>query len=84
MQPIKTPMGGLRLFNLITVAHERYRSAFYHYLRDTLVADNMNQATKVAYGAKRFRVVTLSGELIETSGTMSGGGRSKMTGKMGQ
>ena len=41
MQPIKTPMGGLRLFNLITVAHERYRSAFYHYLRDTLVADNM-------------------------------------------
>jgi len=84
MQPIETPMGVPRLFDLITVAHERYRSAFYHYLRDTLVADNMNQATKVAYGAKRFRVVTLSGELIETSGTMSGGGRSKMTGKMGQ
>ena len=84
MQPINTPMGVPRLFDLISVADERYSSAFYHYLRDTLVANDMDQATKVAYGAKRYRVVTLNGELIETSGTMSGGGRSKMTGKMGQ
>eukprot|EP00092_Neocalanus_flemingeri_P022265 GFUD01024145.1.p1 GENE.GFUD01024145.1~~GFUD01024145.1.p1 ORF type:complete len:1283 (-),score=468.97 GFUD01024145.1:142-3990(-) len=84
MQHIDTPMGVPRLFDLITVADERYRSAFYHYLRDTLVADDVDQATKVAYGNKKYRVVTLTGELIETSGTMSGGGRSKMTGKMGQ
>eukprot|EP00090_Calanus_glacialis_P026751 TRINITY_DN42055_c0_g1_i1.p1 TRINITY_DN42055_c0_g1~~TRINITY_DN42055_c0_g1_i1.p1 ORF type:complete len:1294 (+),score=513.23 TRINITY_DN42055_c0_g1_i1:38-3919(+) len=84
MQPMDTPMGVPRLFDLITVADERYRSAFYHYIRDTLVATDMDQATKVAYGARRFRVVTLGGELIETSGTMSGGGRNKMTGKMGQ
>jgi len=84
MQHMDTPMGVPRLFDLITVADERYRSAFYHYLRDTLVANDMDQATKVAYGARRYRVVTLGGELIETSGTMSGGGRDKMTGKMGQ
>ena len=84
MAPIQTPLNVPRVFDLISVAEERYKPAFYHYLRDTLVAENMDQATKVAYGAKRFRVVTLGGELIETSGTMTGGGRSKITGKMGQ
>ena len=43
----------------------------------------MQQAKRIAFGAKRFRVVTLSGDLIETSGAMSGGGREKMSGKMG-
>lgn len=84
MAPIQTPLNVPRVFDLISVAEERYKPAFYHYLRDTLVAENMDQATKVAYGAKRFRVVTLGGELIETSGTMTGGGRAKITGKMGQ
>ena len=83
MQKISTPMNVPRLFDLIMVSEERLRPAFYRYLQDTLVADNMEVARKAAYGAKRFRVVTLEGEVIETSGTMSGGGR-KMTGKMGQ
>ena len=48
------------------------------------MATNTQQATEVAYGRQRFRVVTLSGELIETTGTMTGGGRSKISGKMGQ
>ena len=43
----------------------------------------MQQAKRIAFGAKRFRVVTLGGDLIETSGAMSGGGREKMSGKMG-
>ena len=59
------------------------RPAFYQYLRDTLVAEDMNQARRIAFGARRYRVVTLSGELIETSGAMSGGGREKLSGKMG-
>jgi len=46
-------------------------------LGDTLVAPDMEQAPKVAYGAVRYRVVTLNGELIEKVGTMSGGGRNK-------
>ena len=41
------------------------------------------QATRIAYGARRYRVVTLNGDLIETSGAMAGGGREKMHGKMG-
>ena len=83
MQPLATPQNVPRLFDLITVAEERYRPGFYRYLQDTLVADNIDIARKAAYGAKRFRVVTLAGEVIETSGTLSGGGR-KVTGKMGQ
>jgi chromosome segregation ATPase len=41
------------------------------------------QANRIAYGAKRYRVVTLDGDLIEVSGAMSGGGKVKMSGKMG-
>ena len=37
----------------------------------------------IAYGKRSFRVVTLDGELIETSGAMSGGGKEKQRGKMG-
>lgn len=63
---------------------ERIRPAFYFSLFDTLVANDLTQATRISYGAKRFRVVTLKGELIETSGTMSGGGRTQIRGKMGE
>lgn len=73
-----------RLFDLIKVEDDRVRPAFYYALRDTLVANEIDQATRIAYGAKRFRVVTLKGDLIETSGTMSGGGRSVLKGRMGQ
>ena len=83
-EKIQTPMNAPRLFDLITVQDGNIKTAFYHYLRDTLVADDMEQATKIAYGARRYRTVTLGGELIETSGTMSGGGRNKISGKMGQ
>ena len=84
MEPQETPQNVPRLFDLIRVSEERFRPAFYHYLRDTLVARDMDQANQVAFGARRYRTVTLGGELIETSGTMTGGGRSKFSGKMGQ
>lgn len=48
-----------------------------------MVANDLEQGTRIAYGAKRFRVVTLNGDVIETSGTMSGGGRTQIRGKMG-
>lgn len=48
-----------------------------------MVANDLEQGTRIAYGAKRYRVVTLKGDLIETSGTMSGGGRTQIRGKMG-
>ena len=51
--------------------------------RDTLVANDLDQANRVAFGKQRYRVVSLNGDLIETSGAMSGGGSQKMQGKMG-
>lgn len=73
-----------RLFDLIRVEDERVKPAFYFGLRDTLVAKDLAQARRVAYGATRYRVVTLNGEIIEIAGTMSGGGRDKRTGRMGR
>ncbi|RZC39072.1 structural maintenance of chromosomes protein 4, partial [Asbolus verrucosus] len=81
---IKTPENVHRLFDLIQVQDEIVKTAFYFGLRDTLVANDLDQATRIAYGARRYRVVTLKGDLIETSGTMSGGGKTVSRGRMGQ
>jgi len=74
-----------RLVDLIKLPeeNEKFRLAFYHYFRDTLVGNDLEQANRIAYGATRYRVVTLSGEVIDTSGAMSGGGNQKLQGKMG-
>ncbi|KPI97761.1 Structural maintenance of chromosomes protein 4 [Papilio xuthus] len=76
------PENAPRLFDLIQVRDERVLPAFYFALRDTLVANNLEQATRIAYGQVRYRVVTLKGDVIEIAGTMSGGGRSAMRGRM--
>ncbi|XP_053663225.1 structural maintenance of chromosomes protein 4 [Anopheles marshallii] len=80
---IQTPEDVPRLFDLIHVEDQRVLPAFYFALRDTLVAENLDQGQRIAYGRQRFRVVTLGGDVIETSGTMSGGGRSQQRGRMG-
>ncbi|ENN71991.1 hypothetical protein YQE_11282, partial [Dendroctonus ponderosae] len=82
--PIQTPENVHRLYDLIKVPDERVKTAFYYALRDTLVAKDLEQASRIAYGARRYRVVTLNGDLIETSGTMSGGGTRVSRGRMGQ
>jgi structural maintenance of chromosome 4 len=72
-----------RLFDLVKPKDEAFLPAFYFALRDTLVADNLDQAMKHAYGgAQRARVVTLDGNVIDTSGTMSGGGNKVARGGM--
>ncbi|XP_054159323.1 structural maintenance of chromosomes protein 4-like [Oppia nitens] len=79
------PEGVSRLFDLIRVNDERVRVAFYFGLRDTLVAKDLEQAHRISApknSNKRYRVVTLKGELCETTGTMSGGGR-PFTGRIG-
>ncbi|CAK7269621.1 Structural maintenance of chromosomes protein 4 [Sporothrix epigloea] len=82
LAPIRTPEDAPRLFDLIRAKDERFRPAFYHALQDTLVAKDLAQANRIAYGAKRWRVVTLDGELIDKSGTMSGGGSTIVKGLM--
>jgi len=47
------------------------------------VSDNLEQATRIGMqGKTRWRVVTLQGQLVDTSGTMSGGGHHVAKGGM--
>ena len=67
------------------VNEPKFMTAFYYSLRDTLVATDIEQGSRIAFaknGGSRNRVVTLRGEIIETSGTMSGGGQPQR-GRMG-
>lgn len=76
-----------RLFDLVTPVpglEEKLRPALYMAMRDTLVASDLDTAVKTAYIGDRvqWRVVTLGGDLIDTSGTMSGGGKEVKSGGM--
>ncbi|KAM0265601.1 hypothetical protein ACHAQJ_000033 [Trichoderma viride] len=82
LSPIQTPENAPRLFDLVTAKADRFLPAFYHAMQDTLVANDLAQANRIAYGARRWRVVTLDGELIDKSGTMSGGGTTVKRGLM--
>jgi len=82
LSPIQTPENAPRLFDLVKPKDDKFRPAFYHALQDTLVAKDLAQANRIAYGARRWRVVTLAGELIDKSGTMSGGGSTVKKGLM--
>lgn len=80
---ISIPEGVPRLFDLITPKDPKFAPAFYKALGNTLVADDLEQANRIAFGgAKRWRVVTLAGQLIDASGTMSGGGTQVARGGM--
>jgi len=74
---VAPPQGSQRLIDLIKMKNpEEHKVAFYFAMRDTVVAQTLEQAQKIAYGQKqRWRVVTLQGQVIEMSGTMSGGGK---------
>ncbi|KAF1956843.1 RecF/RecN/SMC protein [Byssothecium circinans] len=74
LSEINTPEDVPRLFDLVKPKHDRFKPAFYSVLQNTLVANELQHANRIAYGAKRWRVVTLDGQLIDKSGTMSGGG----------
>lgn len=61
------------------------RVAFFAAVSNTLVADTLERATEVGLrGQRRYRVVTLRGEIVEPSGAMSGGGNKLIKGKIGQ
>ncbi|KAL1538699.1 Structural maintenance of chromosomes protein 4 [Salvia divinorum] len=84
-EKVVTPEGVPRLFDLIKVQDERMKLAFFAALGNTIVAKDIDQATRIAYGGKNgsWRVVTLDGALFEKSGTMTGGGNRPSGGKMG-
>ncbi|KAL9018568.1 MAG: hypothetical protein Q9185_004170 [Variospora sp. 1 TL-2023] len=74
LSAIETPENVPRLFDLVKSKNDIFRSAFFSVLQNTLVAKDLAQANRIAYGVRRWRVVTLDGQLIDVSGTMSGGG----------
>lgn len=84
MNPMQTPLP--RLFDLIKPKDPRFAAAFYKAIGNTLVASNLDEANRIAFGpqagGKRWRVVTLAGQLIDSSGTMSGGGGAPRRGGM--
>jgi len=60
MGKINTPEGVPRLFDLIKSKDDKYLTAFYFALRDTLVANDLEQAT-------RSVVFSVSSDCINTS-----------------
>ena len=61
-----TPAKTHRLFDLVQPQSADLKPAFYMALKDTLVADDLDGAVKIAYvGDKaRFRVVTKQGMML--------------------
>lgn len=82
LDKIATPENVPRLFDLIKPKDQRFAPAFFKAVGNTLVANDLDQANRIAYGQRRWRVVTLTGQLIDTSGTMSGGGNYVARGAM--
>jgi structural maintenance of chromosome 4 len=80
---LATPENVPRLFDLIIPKETRFAAAFYKGVGNTLVAKDLDQANRIAFGGqRRWRVVTLTGQLIDASGTMSGGGTKVLKGGM--
>ncbi|ODM94908.1 Structural maintenance of chromosomes protein 4 [Orchesella cincta] len=67
--PFRTPADSLRIFDLFKITHPELAPVFYRAYSDTLIAENIDIASKVAYGgSQRHRTVTCQGEIIETTG----------------
>lgn len=83
-EKVETPEGVPRLFDLVKCDDTNIRLAFYFALRDTLVAKDLEQASRIAYSGNRrwSRVVTVKGEMINENGTMSGGGAKPRGGRI--
>merc|ERR1719428_1784086 len=80
---MQTPDNTPRLIDMIKPSKPEYKVAFFFALQHTLVANDLDHASRVAYqGKKTWRVVTLQGQLIDASGTMSGGGQQVASGGM--
>eukprot|EP01028_Stygiella_incarcerata_P005101 TRINITY_DN2186_c0_g1_i1.p1 TRINITY_DN2186_c0_g1~~TRINITY_DN2186_c0_g1_i1.p1 ORF type:complete len:1295 (-),score=482.64 TRINITY_DN2186_c0_g1_i1:277-3999(-) len=69
-----------RLVDLVEPSRPEYRPAFFFALGSTLVAKDIEEASTVAYGKQRRRVVSLNGDLIDVSGAMTGGGAKRRGG----
>ena len=80
---VETPEGDPCLYDLTTPRKPFVAPAIFLGIGNALVAPDLETATRWAYDYnKRWRVVTMDGQLIEASGTMAGGGKSVRRGGM--
>ena len=65
---VVTPEGVPQLFNLIKPKDPHFAPAFLKAVGNTLAAENLDQANRIAFGgSRRWHVVTLAGQLIDSS-----------------
>uniref|UniRef100_A0AC34GQN4 Structural maintenance of chromosomes protein n=1 Tax=Panagrolaimus sp. ES5 TaxID=591445 RepID=A0AC34GQN4_9BILA len=84
MKSIRTPMNYPRLFDLVKPTKPEYAIAFYFALRNTIVCDDIIKAREASnLNGEKWRVVTLDADVVETSGTLTGGGSAKKRGRIG-
>jgi structural maintenance of chromosome 4 len=70
----RMPEGARLLIDTIE-CEPRFGPAFWMVFQDTLVTADLDTARRVAlHSERRYRAVTLNGEVVDKSGTMSGGG----------
>ncbi len=75
--------GALGLADQIVKYDEYYSPVIRNLLGNTLVCDNNDNAVKIARKYKHaFKIVTLDGDIIATSGAMTGGSRKKDAGNL--
>lgn len=60
---------------------EKYRDAFYNAIGDTLVFEDLDSARRLT---GKYRMVTLGGDIVEKSGSMTGGSMRRSGLKFGQ
>ncbi len=75
--------GAMGLATQLVQYDEYYYNVISNLLGNTLICDNIANATVIAkkYG-NLFKIVTLDGDLIATSGSMTGGSRGRNTGSL--
>ncbi len=49
-KPFEEPANSKRLFDLVKIQDPKFADAFYFALKDTLVCENIDTASKIAYG----------------------------------
>jgi structural maintenance of chromosome 4 len=80
---VETPDNAPRLFDIITPCNYAVVPALFLAVQNTLVAPDLETGSRWAFeSGARWRVVTEDGQVIDTAGTMTGGGRQVARGRM--
>ncbi|RDW19458.1 chromosome segregation protein SMC [Oceanobacillus arenosus] len=77
-QQIKTHQGYIGIAAHLVKANARYMRAINHLMGHVIIAENLKDANDIARMVnRRYRVVTLEGDVVNPGGSMSGGAQKK-------